>query len=553
MSDSVPQGEPHDGEVSRAGRQPEVPAPVGSSQAPQQSLADGEWHRLHPATPLFRGGIFLIAVIGFIVVQWRDLLIELFIGGEIGVPRDPLVTWILGNIFLASVIVVAVLLGIIGITWLAWRFHTFRITHELIEEREGILRRVHRRGRLDRVQGVNVSRPFIPRLFGAARLDVSLAGNEGNIRLAYLTSATADALRADILRAAAAARREQAAAAAAAAGVDPASGVGPAGPAAVADDGADPAEAPLPEAAIADPTAAAAASSGSVAGIIASRVDEFLAPELDQELAEPDSIVQMHPGRLIASTALTLVPAAILITALVVTISIASREQIALLVLLPAMIAIGGVSVRTILRSLRYSIAATKDGIRVGFGFLSTTNETLPPGRVHAIQAIQPLLWRPFGWWSVRINRASSTTRDGAAGQAATTILPVGTLDDVRRVMELILPDVDLEPEFTVSPSRARIFRLLSRRRNGFALTEHAVVMRRGAIWRTVTIVPYARVQSVSLSDGPLYRASRLRRVHVHTVSGPVGTRIGALDVRDGTRLQAEVEERVLQAIAADA
>lgn len=509
------------------------------------SLADGEWHRLHPATPLFRGGIFLIAIIGFIVVQWRDLLIQIFIGGdEFGVPRDPIVTWVLGNIFLASVVVVAVLLLIIGITWLSWRFHTFRVTDELIEEREGILRRVHRRGRLDRIQGVNVTRPLIPRIFGAARLDVVLAGNEGSIRLAYLTSANADSLRGDILRAAAAARRVHEAAVIEASGPrEEVSGIpGSDGMPAVAD---------ATTGLVSDPNAAP--HRASTADIISGRVDEFLAPELDQELREPDSIVKMHPGRLIASTALTLVFPAILMAAFVITVTVLSRESIALIVIFPMAIALGGVAIRLVTRSLRYSIAATKDGIRVGFGVLSTTNETLPPGRIHAIQAIQPLLWRPFGWWSVRINRASTTTRDGAAGQAATTILPVGTLDDVRRVIELVLPGAELEPEFTISPPRARVFRWFSRRRNGFALTEHAVVMRRGAIWRTLTLVPLARVQSVSLSDGPLYRPARLRRVHVHTVSGPVGTKIGAIDAVDGTMLQAEVEDRVLSAMAAEA
>ncbi|HRQ00461.1 MAG TPA: hypothetical protein PK781_08375, partial [Terrimesophilobacter sp.] len=40
-----------------------------------RNLTDGEWHRLHPATPLLRGGIGLIAVLGVVVVNLRDRLI----------------------------------------------------------------------------------------------------------------------------------------------------------------------------------------------------------------------------------------------------------------------------------------------------------------------------------------------------------------------------------------------------------------------------------------------------------------------------------------------
>ncbi|MBW9122552.1 hypothetical protein JNB63_20930, partial [Microbacterium trichothecenolyticum] len=48
---------------------PPEPAPAGGPGAPppqlvRSPLSDGEWHRLHPLTPLLRGGLFLIVVIG---------------------------------------------------------------------------------------------------------------------------------------------------------------------------------------------------------------------------------------------------------------------------------------------------------------------------------------------------------------------------------------------------------------------------------------------------------------------------------------------------------
>ena len=93
-----------------------------------------------------------------------------------------------------------------------------------------------------------------------------------------------------------------------------------------------------------------------------------------------------------------------------------------------------------IVKSLRYTIAGTPDGVRVGYGLLSTSNETLPPGRIHSISISQELFWRPADWWEVKVNRAGKSSAQGAAGQQNTTLLPVGTRAEVFRVLELVLP-----------------------------------------------------------------------------------------------------------------
>ena len=46
------------------------------------ALTDGEWHRLHPLTPLLKGGIFLIVVLGYVLNSLRDQLVEFFIPGD---------------------------------------------------------------------------------------------------------------------------------------------------------------------------------------------------------------------------------------------------------------------------------------------------------------------------------------------------------------------------------------------------------------------------------------------------------------------------------------
>ena len=201
--------------------------------APVTNLADGEWHRLHPASPLLRGGLVFIAVLGFIIANLRERAIDLFLvifapdverfGGRDGrfdddwandpvgaIVTNGLVGWALVGL------VVVIIVVIVGF-WLSWRMHTFRVTSEAVEVRSGILFRSHRSARLDRIQGINVNRPLFARLFGTAKLEVSVAGQSGNVQLSYLGSALADGLRADVLRLASGARAEKAATQAAAA------------------------------------------------------------------------------------------------------------------------------------------------------------------------------------------------------------------------------------------------------------------------------------------------------------------------------------------------
>ena len=57
-----------------------VPTPPAPGRG--TGLADGEWHRLHPATPLLKGGIAFVAILGVIIVNLRDVFINIVIGGD---------------------------------------------------------------------------------------------------------------------------------------------------------------------------------------------------------------------------------------------------------------------------------------------------------------------------------------------------------------------------------------------------------------------------------------------------------------------------------------
>ena len=119
-------------------------------------------------------------------------------------------------------------------------------------------------------------------------------------------------------------------------------------------------------------------------------------------------------------------------------------------------------------------------------------------------------------------------------------MLPVGTRDDVERVLRLLMPDLPesewplvfehgiLGPEaddpYTNTPRRARLLRPLSWKRNGFLLLPDALLMRRGAIWRKLAVFPLARLQSIGIEQGPLDRTlSRREHPRAHDL-GPRAT-----------------------------
>jgi putative membrane protein len=525
----------------RPGPPPPAPPSHGNAAA-AAPLTDGEWHRMHPLTPLLKGGIFLIVILGYVLNSLRDQLVEFFIPG--GGPQDDgdpvryvyehgVVGWVLLGI-------VVLLVVLIGLFYLSWRMHEFRVTGEIVEVRSGVLFRTNRKARLDRIQGINISRPLVPRIFGTAKLEIAQAGNDANVQLAYLGTKAADDLRQRILVLASGAKDEE--------------------------------------------------SSGSARlsnGVLQDRVDEIFSPELDPAAVRATRIVKVHPGRLIASMLLSGTTVFILLAVAAMIVSVALTDEYGILFgLFPAVIGAGGYYVRKFSRSLQYTIAETRDGIRIGFGLVSTSNETLPPGRIHAVSVAQPLLWRPFGWWDVRINRATNAGNGASNNQQVSSIvLPVGTARDVREVLDIILPglvgtavagpaasqeelregsseavnvvDDSLTTTgdrggFVHSPRRGVWLRPFAFRRNGYRFVPGAVLLRLGAVWRSLVIVPLPRVQSVKVSQGPLERALRLASVRVQTVQGPVSARVGALDARDAQRLWSDTAERAVEAAAVD-
>ncbi|WP_337002736.1 MULTISPECIES: PH domain-containing protein [unclassified Microbacterium] len=543
---------------------PQLP-PSPSSLAdgdPSTTLANGEWHRMHPLTPLFKGGLALIVIAGIVIANMRDRLItwavELFTPEEAHygdyTGGDP-VDWVLSNnlILVALLSVLGLVVVLILIFWFIWRFQQFRITGDHVEVRKGIIFRSHRRAPLDRVQGVNLTRPFPARIIGLAKLEVVGAGNDANVDLEYLATPRAESVRADILRLASGARAAR--------------------------------HATLNPAAAGAEAAAPASARAQLVGSVNAGVTGLITG-VDLTDVVPESVVKIPTGRLVGSQLISGV-LWFLFFAAIFAIAIGSAMigmfadgntggSVVLLGLglgmgVPMVIAVVGITWAQISKSLRYSIAPTPDGVRITYGLLTTVTETLPPGRIFAVEVSQSLLWRPFGWWTIKINRMSGKSvaaQSSGSGQQFNVVLPVGKRADVERVLGLVLPDVPAASipalwedgidgpaegdAYRTMPRRAGWRRPFSWKRHGYLVTDFGLLLRRGVVWRKLAVFPLARLQGVSLSQGPIDRAQQVSGAQVHTVPGPITGYLSGLERADALALIDDVSRAAAEAASRD-
>ncbi len=105
---------------------------------------------------------------------------------------------------------------------------------------------------------------------------------------------------------------------------------------------------------------------------------------------------------------------------------------------------------------------------------------------------------------------------------------------------------------FTTTPRRAWIVRPLSWRRNGFRLAQDALLLRRGLIWRKLSILPLARLQSIAVHQGPVDRMLRIASARGDVVAGPVWTQLAAIDRDASVQLFADVARATIRASSDD-
>ena len=182
-----------------------VPPPGGSNvgddlglglQLPGSGTVDDRGRRrVHPITPLVHG---VSAVpIGFVIfIAFGSNLIA---GGD------------------TRLFAVLALLLVVPVVVAAWSYLAWRNTWYWFDDDgdfrvdSGVLTRQQRRLQLSRLQSVDVTQPFVARIFSMAELSVEVAGaGDSRARLRYLSLADARALRAQVMARAAGLRHDTA-------------------------------------------------------------------------------------------------------------------------------------------------------------------------------------------------------------------------------------------------------------------------------------------------------------------------------------------------------
>jgi hypothetical protein len=75
-------------------------------------------------------------------------------------------------------------------------------------------------------------------------------------------------------------------------------------------------------------------------------------------------------------------------------------------------------------------------------------------------------------------------------------------------------------------------------RRWRFALREHDLWIRRGVLWLNTSVIPYARLQFVDTTQGPLDRSLGLAQLVVHTAAPGTSGRLPGLALDDAEALR---------------
>lgn len=448
-----------------------------------------QWRRVHPLTPLMRGWFFLVALAFF---MGRNLLEDF---DEVkGVLTDAGWWLLLGIVVVLGLVVL--------VSWISWRATKYHLDQSAFYLRSGVVFRQNRRVPLNRVQSVDINQPLLARIFGLAVVRIESAGGaDSNVELSFVPNRVAKQLREEILNRAA---------------QDPES----------------------PAVASAEPAAAEVATEG-----VAPLLPDDDAPVQDfpvsaaacPEVAVPaeEVLLELPLRRLIMSivrSAQTIFFALTLVVAigLVVSLFFGNTDGLGLL-----LVTVGaGVSLwRPINKNYGTKVTLTPDGVQIRRGLTDLRTQNIAQGRIAAITASQPPLWRKPDWWSIQMSVAGYSVLESAA-ENSNELTAVATRAELETILRTLLPSAadQLTPEFlqaglhgfnadqwfTTAPRRSRYFSPLNWRRRGFAVLDRTLAVRLGRWWRTIHLMEHHRSQGITAMAGPLDRALSLADVTIH-------------------------------------
>lgn len=78
----------------------------------------------------------------------------------------------------------------------------------------------------------------------------------------------------------------------------------------------------------------------------------------------------------------------------------------------------------------------------------------------------------------------------------------------------------------------------------GFAETQDEFLIRRGIMFRSLTVVPYGRIQYVDVAEGPIARRFGIASITLHTASAETSASLDGLPAGEAARLRDLLAER---------
>lgn len=485
----------------------------------------------------------------------------------------------------------AVLLLILAAGSIDWWFTRYSLDDLAIHRRSGFLFKKNRTIRLESVQSVDISRPLVTRLLGLSELRFEVAdGSSEALHIKYVSARKAEVLRRtamasiNLLRSEAAGRP-----------VDVSSDSMQISTERMLD--ADQMHQPF-EASYGAPVQDSTQQVVSQQGFQQPAPDQSVPQHpsasrrgargrmpmpVAADLSQPP-IFRISNVRLIGSIILEhlvwLVPAVALMVGIAVLAAMLEGESpfLIFMAILPGTFApMVGYVVALWTRfdgAANFKITPSgQGGVTLRYGFTGTHTQNVMVERIQALVVEQPILWRAFGWYRIKMTIAGIGIEKNENQKLVTRniALPVGNKQETVMVLRLLLPALDevqaqvlldtansslksqkpQVPAMIVTPSSARWMDLLTWKRNGVttvgytagsvqattcidsdaacsSVGEHTrgdlLLIRGGYFIRALSIVPVSRVLSVSWGQGPLQRAFGCASVHFGTVPGPVRT-----------------------------
>ncbi|MFN8129688.1 MAG: PH domain-containing protein [Candidatus Nanopelagicales bacterium] len=169
-----------------------------------------------------------------------------------------------------------------------------------------------------------------------------------------------------------------------------------------------------------------------------------------------------------------------------------------------------------------FTVAQSPDGLRLRHGLLQTQARTIPPGRVCAVEFVEPLLWRRRGWVRLYVTVAGLTKSDDEAGTES-VLLPVAPREVADMLFQQVMPGAAPNAVEMAAPvGRVQRRSPVQWRQLRAGADARIAVLTRGRVTRRRQVVDHARVQSVRVTQGPWERPLGLASVHLDLPPGRI-------------------------------